>query len=1019
MGSYVMAVRVAESPTGLYFEPEPQIKSPSKSSMWQKLGLGRLFPRDGHVERSDPPVPQWTTDRPQGLRRNWSRRVGVGLPRPATFKRQNSERREHLEPVNPSHGEKRALSHTRQRAFSLQRPRACSSPPPFPLPRTSAPAVTTHSNDFPELSHASTAPCHTEGTENVPELLNGFGNELQKAPSQTFSDEPPPSNYDEDDRDQVNADLESRWILNLSMHFRDKSDREKFFITYAQEPNLWRRVTVSCDYRRAEPDSLEMDLKELQFQRDKSAQIYEAIRDSLPDIQFYDTVTNLKLETTDGRLHVHVTEDVNEIIPYPPISSVSHLTDAKIVRESEIAFDSHLSGFVYRVNYRNDDFIKKEIPGPDTVDEFLYEMNALYSVRGSNSVIDFKGVIVDDQRRVVKGVLIDFAEQGALVDLIYDHKGELDMDRRLRWAQQAVEGLEEIHEGGFVQGDLTLSNIVIDGKDNAKIIDINRRGCPVGWEPPEIADKIASNQRISMYIGVKSDLYQLGMTLWGIAAQEDEPERCDRPLDLEQRLAGFPSWYKDVVKTCLSDRPRDRLSAKELLALFPTKQPTVPEYQYNGKNNAQGRPKRYIEPSAAVEREDLERFGSTGPRQNTCNPVDHDSAGETLIPAPSTTYRDDSSNSVIDISKIGRYIHDASHPLFEERGRRRSRDDEIEALVDDDSEAEAEAHIVSVSPDANQQHTEITLDGIPYIIEKSSFDPKDLEVLESKLNDIERPNQPSALDQSFMSSEAQDQTVRDCSGSAVNQAQISSNITRSAQSGSSETSQSTPRNSLPTYTSIAPSAPSSISMAGDLACCGGNPTLEEQCSHEPKFNTSNSTYVPQAEDPTARFERSLETGAPLPSGGLSEDKPTLSSEQARSLLPQVPWLDSFPSISDINSHSSGTESKSPDPEYQMSTTEFPSQEPQGPQEHPPSNTGRDTVSITNLIEPSAGFEDASSVSISETKPSPANLVPENPQSLSLDCDSVTAAPLPTISIESPDSANMIPNQQTSNSSGDT
>lgn len=35
---------------------------------------------------------------------------------------------------------------------------------------------------------------------------------------------------------------------------------------------------------------------------------------------------------------------------------------------------------------------------------------------------------------------------------------------------------------GFVQGDFTLSNIVIDSNDDAKIIDINRRGCPVGWE---------------------------------------------------------------------------------------------------------------------------------------------------------------------------------------------------------------------------------------------------------------------------------------------------------------------------------------------------------------------------------------------------------------------------------------------------------------------------------------------------------------------------------------------------------
>lgn len=109
----------------------------------------------------------------------------------------------------------------------------------------------------------------------------------------------------------IHEELERIWILNLSMHFRDKSKREKFFVTYRENEEHWRRVTVSLDYRGAPANSLEMDLIQIKFQRDKSAKIYEAIRDSLQDIQFYETVTNLKLQTTEGRLHVHVVEDVN------------------------------------------------------------------------------------------------------------------------------------------------------------------------------------------------------------------------------------------------------------------------------------------------------------------------------------------------------------------------------------------------------------------------------------------------------------------------------------------------------------------------------------------------------------------------------------------------------------------------------------------------------------------------------------------------------------------------------------
>ncbi len=109
----------------------------------------------------------------------------------------------------------------------------------------------------------------------------------------------------------IHEELERKWILNLSMHFRDKSKREKFFVTYRERESLWRRVTISLDYRNAPEDSLEKDLLSTKYQRDKSAKIYEAIRESLQDIQFYETVTNLKLQTTEGRLHVHVVEDVN------------------------------------------------------------------------------------------------------------------------------------------------------------------------------------------------------------------------------------------------------------------------------------------------------------------------------------------------------------------------------------------------------------------------------------------------------------------------------------------------------------------------------------------------------------------------------------------------------------------------------------------------------------------------------------------------------------------------------------
>lgn len=544
---------------------------------WHRFSFSKLLGRNDPISCPIPqPKQQPPTARP-GLGRRLSRKVVPGLPRPATFRRQNSERRDRLTPVQPSVTERRAVSVERRRALSA-RP---ASPPPVPLPKHSAPEVRDLDDGYSSARRGTCPDIPLHDTENHQHLSPPQPPPppppLPPADSDSYADEPAPSegSCDNEMDDETREELDKKWILNLSMHFRDHSPREKFFLTYAEEAHRWRRVTVSCDYRDAPPHSLEKDLQALQFQRDKSARIYESIRMSLPDIQFYDTVTNLKLETRDDRLHVHVTEDVNEIIPYPPVSMVEHL-DCMFFKESELNFEAHMSGFVYKVRVHEQVWIKKEIPGPDSVDEFLYEINALDQLIGSQSVIQFKGLVVDEGHSVVKGLLIGFAEQGALVDILYDNRGQLPWGRREKWARQIIQGLSEIHEAGFVQGDFTLSNIVIDEEDDAKIIDINRRGCPVGWEPPEISKLIERGQRISMYIGVKSDLFQLGMVLWGLATEEDEPERQPRPLTLQPARDPVPQYYCEVATRCLNHDPKQRLSAKDLLRLFPFENGTLP-----------------------------------------------------------------------------------------------------------------------------------------------------------------------------------------------------------------------------------------------------------------------------------------------------------------------------------------------------------------------------------------------------------------------------------------------------------
>lgn len=598
-------------------------------------------------------------DNAAGLRRSIP-----SLPRPQTFHRQQSERREKLLEVEPTFSERRAISADRRRGLSASAVRRPNSPKPIPFPSLSAPEVNTPGQQQPyqSLNEQATKPDAQRSARQPPVDLPPLQIPDQIDGSLDINDEGDECNIDQS---SLREEYDRRWILNLSMHFRDKSNREKFFVTFAEKPNKWRRVTISLDYRNAPEGSLEADLSSLHYQRDKSFRIYEAIRDSLPDIQYYDTVTNLKLETTpeDNQLHVHVREDANEIVQYPSVSLFQHISAPRF-RESQLEFLSHLSGFVYKVLANGTVVIKKEIPGPDTVDEFLYEVNALDALLGCAHVTQLEGLVTDDSGSVVKGLLISYASQGALVDMLYDFRGtsELPWHRREKWAKQIVQGLADVHEAGFVQGDFTLSNIVIDANDDAQIIDINRRGCPVGWEPPELGRLIDSGQRIGMCIGVKTDLFQLGMVLWALAEEVDEPERVERPLPPVEE--SVPVYFRETVFTCLDERPQGRKEAKRLLRSFPASAgvpPSIgrPSVDFNERVkviddsiSTHRSDKEYIDPRMAVTLEEVRR-----PRANT-GTSDFTSGQVTYLnpdsnPA-STSYRLESSGSWDLVHRRGR-----------------------------------------------------------------------------------------------------------------------------------------------------------------------------------------------------------------------------------------------------------------------------------------------------------------------------------------------------------------------------
>jgi len=116
-----------------------------------------------------------------------------------------------------------------------------------------------------------------------------------------------------------------------------------------------------------------------------------------------------------------------------------------------------------------------------------------------------------------------------------------------------------------------------------------------------------------MYIGVKSDLFQLGMVLWAIAMEQDEPEIHPRPLSMYSAPPEVPAYYRDIVTTCLSHNPRHRVQASTVLEMFPLIEETAgPASAFMESVASLPRSmEEYMDPAYAVNRHDIDDFRGT------------------------------------------------------------------------------------------------------------------------------------------------------------------------------------------------------------------------------------------------------------------------------------------------------------------------------------------------------------------------------------------------------------------------
>lgn len=216
------------------------------------------------------------------------------------------------------------------------------------------------------------------------------------------------------------------------------------------------------------------------------------------------------------------------------------------------------------------------------LEDLKWELSFYNCLKDSRHVSNLVGVVTDHKVRYIKSILRD-AEPGGIWALILDFskkKEAIPLHMRLDWARQIIAGLRDIHEKGFVVGKLEIHSLGVDNSGNIQLHGHCRQAQvselrPL-FVPPEFRTSGTPDSVFSFTS--RSDLFQLGVLLWQIAEFEVEVDfgllngswfNPSCPELPHFKNPHIPEWYIQIVNSCQREEAGARLSAAELLELFP------------------------------------------------------------------------------------------------------------------------------------------------------------------------------------------------------------------------------------------------------------------------------------------------------------------------------------------------------------------------------------------------------------------------------------------------------------------
>ena len=228
--------------------------------------------------------------------------------------------------------------------------------------------------------------------------------------------------------------------------------------------------------------------------------------------------------------------------------------------------------------------------------ELLYNIELLHRMKGILGLARLVGIVTDTSRKNLKGYLIEFPRARWRIDRIALDRS-VSWSRRQKWARQLIESVAHLHSQGLVAGMICAYRmpVILNDSDHVHFwyfrdtFVIGRR--QGGYYPPEYQHlRKASSTMTEAHCPIltsKTDIFHLGLMLWTLASQQSlfqslictksncqkgslcNDESHSKPIALHPLPEAIPQYYKDVMNSCVAEKPEDRPSARELLTKFP------------------------------------------------------------------------------------------------------------------------------------------------------------------------------------------------------------------------------------------------------------------------------------------------------------------------------------------------------------------------------------------------------------------------------------------------------------------